>query len=228
MRDYYNLGKIWCSKRTPPFHTVFLFVICIIVYETDNNVAMHLPPKRDQEFYDYFGTAVSHVNRRHLLSNITALILFGTLVEIIHGTLSSIFIFWISAGTGVLAEMLLCDCYSSYMGASPGCYGLIGAYLSHILLNWNEAPLRLVWLIFLIFQSIEIAIIYSVDESYRNNTAHFSHLFGFLQGVFVGLVVLRNIKIWRWEVILQVFAFFASASLILIPSILISVNTNPI
>ena len=222
----FQLCNIWCSKRYPPFHTAFLFVMCVVIYETDSGISLSIPPTKSQDWWYYFGTALSHFSRNHLLSNISGIILFGTLLEIVHGTFASIFIYWIASGTGSLAEAQWNTGRVIYTGASPGVFAFSGAYLAHVILNWNEAPLRLLWLLFLILQTIEVVVLYANDESYRNGIAHYSHLFGFIQGVLVGLITLRNIKIIWWENYLQFAAFFASATLILVPSILISTKVD--
>lgn len=217
-----QLAKMWCSRRYPPFHSAFLFLTCMLVYETNNNIILHIPVRRDQPFYEYFGTSLSHFSRTHLVSNMIGIFLFGILLEIVHGTWANFSIFWISAGSGVLAEAAWNSHSSRYTGASPGVYGLLGAYLSHIILNFNEAPLRFVWFAFLVIHSIEVGITYTADEEYRENVAHYSHLFGFLQGICVGLITLRNVNVLRFEVLLQIIAFFVSILLIGLPSVWIS------
>lgn len=217
----YELIKIWCKPKHPPIHTSIIFILCLVVYETNNTVTIHIPPDKHEPFYNYFATAVSHFSASHLLSNLSGIILFGTLLEIIHGTSASFFVYWIASGSGVLAEVAWNTDTVVYAGASPGVYGLIGAYLSHILLNWSEAPLRYVWAVFLLIQSIEVGILYLYDEEYRIGIAHFSHLNGFLQGVFVGLLTLRNIRVLYWEVWLQGIAVVASATCIIVPTLMI-------
>tara|TARA_B100002051_G_C16645627_1_gene591038 strand:+ start:457 stop:984 length:528 start_codon:yes stop_codon:yes gene_type:complete len=173
-------------------------------------------------WYNYFGTAVSHFSSSHLLSNLSGIVLFGTLLEIVHGTVASVYIYWISAVSGVLAEAQWNHSQNVvYTGASPGVYGFVGAYLSHILLNWAEAPLRFLWIFFLCIQAIEIALLYLYDEEYRKITAHLSHLAGFLQGILVGLITLRNIRVLRWEIWMQNIATLMSATLIIVPTMML-------
>lgn len=223
-----RLINTWCEKRHPPFHTCFLVFMCIYVYESDNSVYIRIPLQEEEHFYNYFATAVSHFSTTHLLSNVLGIILFGTLVEIVHGTFASVCVYWISAGTGVLSEAYWNPGTNVvYTGASPGVYALVGAYLAHILLNWNEAPLRLAWAFFLVIQGVEIAVSYALDEDYRDHVAHFSHLFGFLQGVFVGMIVLRNLKVLSWEVALQGVSFVLSVILILSPVLRLSAMKTP-
>jgi membrane associated rhomboid family serine protease len=219
--------KTWCKPKHPPLHTAFVFVLCLVVYETKNNVFLRIPVVRDEKFYNYFATAVSHASVSHLLSNVTGLLMFGTLLEIVHGTLANFFIFWISAGTGVLGEAWLNDGNVLYSGASPGLYGLIGGFAAHVLLNWNEAPLKLLWLSFIVFQSIEVALFYVYDEEYRNGVAHASHFFGFGQGICVGLLTLRNLKEYRFEIVLQGIAIAFSVAIIVTPAIFISMQSYP-
>jgi membrane associated rhomboid family serine protease len=214
----YTLGVSWCRVTYPPVHTAFLLILCMTVFFTDSNVYVRTPVDPGDSFYIYYASGVSHHNLLHLLSNVTSLVAFGLLLEVIHGTFASVMVFWISATTGALADAYL-NKDTLYTGASPGVYGFIGAYFSHLLLNWNEAPLRYLWLFLLLMFAVENVIFYNIDEEFRNTIAHISHLFGFLQGVCIGLITIRNMKVAVWELWLQFIATLGSTGLILYPTI---------
>lgn len=63
----------------------------------------------------------------HLLANLVALYVFGTVVERAVGTLLFALIYVASALGGSLAVMLLSDPYGATVGASGAIYGLFGA-----------------------------------------------------------------------------------------------------
>ncbi|MAJ96998.1 MAG: hypothetical protein CMI56_00070 [Parcubacteria group bacterium] len=216
MDRFHRLINIWCAPKHPPIHTCFIFILCIVVFETDSNVHLSIPLDPEEQFYNYFGTAVSHFSTSHLGANLSGIILFGTLLEIVHGTAASIFVYWISAVSGVLAEAKWNTGNVRYTGASSGVYGFVGAYLSHILLNWTEAPLRCLWVGFLLLQGIEVGVLLLYDEEYKQTIAHFSHLIGFVQGICVGLITLRNLRVLRCEIWLQCIGVVVSATIIIV------------
>jgi len=155
-----------------------------------------------------------------------SIIVFGTLLEIIHGNFAAFAIFWYSCISGALWHAALYGSLSCYRGASSGVYGLIGAYFAHVIINWKEAPLRFVWIILVIFEAVNIVLLYNNCEIYKNNVAHWSHTFGFIQGTLLSLIVLKNMVVHNWEIILQIISFFASLAIILANTIIIYYNIN--
>lgn len=216
---YYS--RLWCAKRYPPIHTLLIATLCSYVQMTDSHVSLRTPPTRDEPWWTYFGSNVSHWGNAHFFSNIISIIIFGAFIEIIHGNFAAFSIFWFSCISGSTWHVALERESTLYRGASPGVYGLIGAYLAHIIINWREAPLRLLWLILVVFEAINVTLLYNSSEYYRERVAHWSHAFGFIQGMLISLIVLRNMVVHKWEIVLQIIAFFSSASLIVLNTAII-------
>ena len=219
---YYS--KLWCRKKTAPFHTLFLTILCFYVQLSDTHVSLNTPPRKEDPWWHYMASCVSHFGNDHFFSNIFGIIAIGTLLEIIHGNFASFSIFWYSCISGSTWHAALYSGHSCYRGASPGVYGLIGAYLAHIIINWKEAPLKTVWIVFIILEVVNVVFLYNTSERYRNNVAHWSHSFGFIQGTLLSLIVLKNMVVHKWEIIIQIISFIVSMFIILTNTIIIYNN----
>ena len=76
-----------------------------------------------------------HANLSHLLSNLISRVIIGAALEEGIG-MTKFTIFYLVCGIGgVLFSALCSDTISS--GASTAIYGLIGAYASFIIVNWD-------------------------------------------------------------------------------------------
>ena len=87
------------------------------------------------------------------------------------------------------------------VGASPGVYALIAAHLANVILNWNEmefAALKLV--AFLLLASGDTgATIYYRYMGEKTNVGYVAHLAGATVGLLLGIVVLRKLRVLKWE-----------------------------
>ena len=214
-------SKIWCAKKKSPIHTLFITILCFYVQLTDSHISLKTPPSREEPWWHYMACGVSHFGNIHFFSNIMSIIVFGSFLEIIHGNFAAFTIFWYSCISGSTWHAALYDGPSNYRGASPGVYGLIGAYLAHTIINWKEAPFRILWIILLGLEGVNILLLYSNDDYYRENVAHWSHAFGFIQGTLLGLLVLKNLVVHKWELYLQILAFFSSFIIVLLNTTII-------
>ena len=103
-------------------------------------------------------------------------------------------------------------------GASGGVYALIAAHLATLALNWKEdssvkirkvvhQPLtRIVRLIFiglLTVHDVALAIYVRCFSDGENRTGFMGHLCGALAGLLVGIFVLDNRRVRKWEPIVQ-------------------------
>jgi len=124
----------------------------------------------------------------HLLYNIIALVIFGLALEKSIGSKKFLAVFLVS---GILANLISINFYSSSLGASGAIMGVIGA-LTII------SPLMLVWAFGMILPMIVAAIVYIVIDSIGifipSNVGHIAHLSGIFFGMVFGIIFRVNQK----------------------------------
>ena len=95
----------------------------------------------------------------------------------------------------------LTDPHVYLAGASGGVYALIAAHLANVIFNWSEmefAALRLV--AFLLLASVDTGVaIYYRYIGEETNVGYVAHLAGATVGLLLGIVVLRNLRVLKWE-----------------------------
>ena len=213
LRNYCFPSSMW-NRYYVPVQTILLsFCILFIFYAdmTTRDLALSLPPRQTDPWWTYLTSITVHHNAWHLWQNMLILLIPGTIFETMHGGFTLQGVFWVSGITGTLAEATCSDTRSRiYMGMSPAVLGIIGAYLGHLALNWNETRFRLtVAAALTIYTGTSIAV-YTNKPQY--NIAHLSHVAGFTQGVYVGILAVHNECLERGERVLRVIAFFLSSA----------------
>jgi len=152
------------------------------------------------QWYRLFSPMVLHAGLIHYLLNMLALWFIGSAVEQAHGYLAAAIIFVISAVGGNILSAIFLPEYIS-VGASGGIFGLIGACLADITINWkllfskevnkSDAGTRLrnfkvlLWLIFDILINCLIGLTPFVDN--------FTHLGGMVYGFLCGLSAIERL-----------------------------------
>lgn len=219
----WNTLKLWIDQcEFIPIHSLILIINMIVAFYEPwdmDSLAVRTPlSENDQPFYVFYTVALTHASSIHLWNNLSVLLTLGMFAEIVHGSFAHFVIFWGSSVTGILSESFMqYNKYYIIRGASGGAYGLIGSFIAHIVINWKEAPLRYIWILCV---SLVITInIYSyvTDASFRESIAHWGHLMGALQGVSLGIFVLRNPRVLAWERKLEYVAYFMASVLLLWP-----------
>jgi len=213
--------KFW-SKYYFPIHTTFVFLLCTIIefgasseFKYDASLIIPISTNTTQ-WFDFFSCQLIHVDVYHLLNNIFVILLLGGILELIHGPIPSFAIFWIGGTTGMMLEAgWWSHSRTRLLGASSGAYALCAAYLSHLIMNWKETPFRLAWFTSFILCVILTILFYCYTESVRYNIAHLAHIGGTLQGLFVGCLVVRNVKVLSVENVLKYICFILAATFIL-------------
>lgn len=90
----------------------------------------------DKEVWRLLTAMVLHAGLIHYLLNMLALWFVGSAVEICHGFWSSLLLFVAPAVGGTLLSAIFLPEYIT-VGASAGIFGLIGACLADICMNWS-------------------------------------------------------------------------------------------
>jgi uncharacterized protein len=127
-----------------------------------------------------------HGSVTHLVSNLFALLFFGLILEKLIGSEKFLGVFFIS---GIGANLVAINFYSSSLGASGAIMGIIGA-LAII------RPLMGVWAFGMILPMSVAAILWVVIDAMGifipSNVGHIAHLSGILFGTIFGLIFRFN------------------------------------
>lgn len=153
------------------------------------------------EWYRLFSPMVLHAGLIHYFLNMTALWFIGKAVEQCHGFAAAAILFIIPAVGGTILSAIFLPEYIS-VGASGGIFGLIGACIADICINWSllfgkhvnasDEGVRfrhlkvLLWLLFDIVINCLIGLTPYVDN--------FTHLGGMVYGFLCGLSTIERLS----------------------------------
>ena len=198
-----------------PVHTLSVSVAAILLFYVPANKGGNLAlTVGDPEWWSFYSCQLVHTSADHLWYNLVLVLITGGLLEVMHGSVATLVSFWVAGVSGIYAEAVRLQDGTRLLGMSAAAYGTIGALAPHILLNWRETytVFRIVWMISLVLVIVITVVEATSDE--RRNVAHTAHGIGFLQGILVGGVVLRNRRIERWECIVRVVSFAGAVGLL--------------
>ena len=149
------------------------------------------------EVWRYASYMLIHADMPHLIANTFMCFVCGASVESVHGTLR-VMVLYLLGGIGGGFNVGVFTPYSTVVGASGAIYCLIGVILSNVFLNWSEMPYRWFRLLIVMIFIVNDGLMYLY--SYDPFTSYTCHGGGFAFGVFFGFVVLKNLRVERWEV----------------------------
>ncbi len=146
------------------------------------------------EFWRFFTSIFLHAGLAHLVLNLFALALFGSILERFIGGKRFLLVFFVS---GIIANLISVNFYSSSLGASGAIFGVIGAL---VLIR----PLMTVWAFGLPMPLFVAGIIWIAGDlmgAYGfltgnpiDNTGNIAHLSGILIGILFGAFYRRFFK----------------------------------
>ncbi|KAB7493922.1 Rhomboid-related protein 1 [Armadillidium nasatum] len=210
--------------------------IGVFVYEalkTKSNLGPYSPvdlksplvfdPHKRAEAWRFLTYMLVHAGYAHLISNVFVSLLLGIPLEMVHRWWR-IFLLYMS---GVIFGSIVASIFSPHaylVGASGGCYALIAAHLANIIINWKEMPfnwLRLIAFTILVGVDIGTFVYFTVNKK-DNSISYSAHVAGFIAGLLVGMVALRNLKEHKWEIVLK-WAGFAIFLVMVILAIIIHI-----
>ncbi|OGJ15451.1 hypothetical protein A3K73_04235 [Candidatus Pacearchaeota archaeon RBG_13_36_9] len=170
------------------FYALWLCLICVGVFIVQTvspgftdafvlNQASYFQPWR------FLTSVFLHGSFAHLLYNLFALALFGSILEKLIGGKKFLTVFFLS---GLLANLVAVNFYSSSLGASGAIYGILGC-LAVI------KPKMAVWVYSLPMPMFLAAILWIAGSIIGifipDNTGHIAHLSGIIIGLLFGLFV---------------------------------------
>ncbi|CAH8446135.1 unnamed protein product [Schistosoma rodhaini] len=178
-----------------------------------DSILIYNPTKR-HELWRFLTYMFIHYGYNHLVFNCLVQIVLGLLLELVHKFWRVGLVYFLGVISGSLASSVT-DSFSLVCGASGGCYALIGAHLATVIMNWDimqegwlKDPLsfissgvvRSVIIIVLGGSDTALAIYDRFSNPNEKIRVGFSaHFGGFIAGLLLGVVILRNLKVEKWE-----------------------------
>ncbi|BFG01903.1 protein rhomboid [Drosophila madeirensis] len=196
---------------------IIMFLVDIIHFQDDPNhndrlgestsgpaatLFIYNPYKR-YEAWRFVSYMFVHVGIMHLMMNLIIQIFLGIALELVHH--------WWRVGLVYLAGVLAGSMGTSLTspriflaGASGGVYALITAHIATIIMNYSEMEYAIVQLLaFLVFCFTDLGTsVYRHLTDQHDQIGYVAHLSGAVAGLLVGIGVLRNLEVRRWERIL--------------------------
>ncbi|XP_076344401.1 rhomboid-related protein 2-like isoform X2 [Tachypleus tridentatus] len=158
-------------------------------------------PYRRKEAWRFITYMLVHAGAVHIFFNIMIQLLLGVPLEMVHKWWRVGLLYFAGGLAGSLASSLS-DPDTYLAGASGGVYALIAAHLANVIINFKEmefAWLRLVTLFVFSGSDIGIALYYRYYGKEESRTSYASHFGGALAGLLLGVITLKNLKIYSWE-----------------------------
>ncbi|KAI6227825.1 EF hand and Peptidase S54 domain containing protein [Aphelenchoides besseyi] len=182
-----------------------------------------LDPHHKAQIWRFFTYMFIHVGYTHLITNVFVQLLLGLPLELVHKLWRLGALYILSVFTGAILVMAV-DPNVYLGGASGGAYGLLSAHVSNLIINWNEMEwhwIRALVLFVLIFTDVGVAVYQRYFAAVLNRISYVSHIGGFIAGLLLGVVLLRNVR-WKryetylWWSCLVAYILFATVCIIVI------------
>ncbi len=143
------------------------------------------------QVWRFISSIFLHGGFAHLLYNLFALGLFGSILERLIGSRRFLIVFFV---TGILANIVSVNFYDSSLGASGAIFGIIGALVI-------VRPLMAVWAFGLPMPLFLAGILWATGDLIGlfvpSNVANLAHLSGMFFGILFGFAYRRRILIIR-------------------------------
>ncbi|XP_022220038.1 protein rhomboid [Drosophila obscura] len=196
---------------------IIMFLVDIIHFQDDPNYNDRLGestsgpaatlfiynPYKRYESWRFVSYMFVHVGIMHLMMNLIIQIFLGIALELVHHWWRVALVYL----AGVLAGSMGTSLTSPRIflaGASGGVYALITAHIATIIMNYSEMEYAIVQLLaFLVFCFTDLGTsVYRHLTDQHDQIGYVAHLSGAVAGLLVGIGVLRNLEVRRWERIL--------------------------
>lgn len=177
-------------------------------------------PSRRHEAWRFLTYALIHAGFVHVFFNVLVQLCLGIPLEMIHKGWRVAIVYIAGVVSGSLAVSIT-DPKVYLAGASGGVYALISAHLATVVLNFKEMEYGIIRLIgLLLFAALDISnAVVTRYAATQNRTSYAAHLSGTIAGFLVGVLVLRNLRVRRWEVVIGwssavIFVLLAGAAIL--------------
>jgi len=175
------------------FYALKLCLICILVFILQLMITgftdlFILNQKSYFQYWRFLTAIFLHGSLVHLLYNMFALALFGSILEYFIKSKNFLIVFFFS---GILANIMSINFYSSSLGASGAIYGILGCLVI-------IKPLMMVWAFGFPMPMFIAGILWvfgSVLGIFMpSNVGHIAHLSGILIGFIIGFLLRKKKK----------------------------------
>lgn len=168
------------------FYALWLSVICVIVFVIQILVPgfidlFVLNSSAYTQIWRFVTPIFLHGSLQHIVFNLVALLIFGGMLEALIGGKKFLIVFFV---TGIIANLVSVNFYTSSLGASGAIFGVIGALIlvRPTLAVWAFGFPMPVFLAGIIWVLIDIFGIFNPGE-----VANLAHLSGIFSGLVLGL-----------------------------------------
>ncbi len=134
------------------------------------------------EYWRLFSSMFLHSDEMHIFSNMIALLLFGTVVEMEYSKVEYLIIYFMSGLIGNIVSLFLLPLYSISLGASGAIFGLVGAVF-YVVSQEEDKTLFYLGLAY---------VGYFIVTSFAPGINLWAHLFGLLGGVLFGFLIYKR------------------------------------
>mmetsp|Transcript_25194 Transcript_25194/g.18991 ORF Transcript_25194/g.18991 Transcript_25194/m.18991 type:complete len:265 (-) Transcript_25194:29-823(-) len=152
------------------------------------------------QVWRYLSPMVLHGGFVHIFTNMVSQLILGFMLESIMGPIR-IAILYICSGMGGILFSMICARNEISVGASTAIYGLIGGFLSLIVVNWKafdrHPEIRcciIIMIVFILVFGLLFALGVNLDTDTVQGVDVYGHLGGFLTGTFVGMYVMVHLR----------------------------------
>jgi len=153
----------------------------------------------------------SHVGLSHVGMNAFLTLFLGIALEGFHGHLPTMACFNFGVIIGALCHACV-HCHSRLVGMSGGVYALFGMHVGELVLNWRQMKYRFMKAVLLM--AIAVADFVNSWQNSSGPVSFSAHLGGCLIGLSIAILFGRNLKVHKYERVLQ--ALFAVANVVVI------------
>ena len=181
------------------FYFLWLSLICIIMFILQNmpgipgfteTFVLNDSAVFGFQIWRFVTSIFLHGSMIHLIYNLFALLLFGFILEKLIGSKKFLFVFFAS---GIVANIIAVNFYSSSLGASGAIYGILGVIVI-------IRPMMMVWAFGLMMPMFIAGILWVVGDVMgvfgfgKEGVGRIAHLGGIVGGLLFGLWLRFGLK----------------------------------
>eukprot|EP00929_Paragymnodinium_shiwhaense_P008644 TRINITY_DN1125_c0_g1_i2.p1 TRINITY_DN1125_c0_g1~~TRINITY_DN1125_c0_g1_i2.p1 ORF type:complete len:438 (-),score=88.60 TRINITY_DN1125_c0_g1_i2:124-1437(-) len=153
------------------------------------------------EIWRWWTYQFSHVGASHVGLNCLIIVLFGIALEGFHGPLRMCVMFQIGVFGGACCYWVI-DVHTRVVGASGGCYAMMGIYAAHVIMNHDVISYKYMKA-FTIFVMVVLGFLPVLTQQGEDGVSHSAHFGGILFGLIAGIYVGKNQRVTQHEWTLQ-------------------------